>query len=149
MSTKPVVWVVLAFSLACGLASSAAAADGPYYLWGWSGPWTYVRPSAYVDQQPPYFAVHPPVYYSYPVSRTYGLLPYPYLPRPSTREATPPQPVVVLNPYVAQPDQDSTGPEVIINPFVADSDDAETLPEARLPGRVQVSYPAAMFDQPG
>jgi hypothetical protein len=81
----------------------------------------------------PYFALHPPVYYSYPVPRTYGYSPFAYGPWVMTPEvAAPPQPVTIINPYVPNADKApateasdrsaavSAQPEplVIINPYV-------------------------------
>ena len=81
---------------------------------------------------PPYFALHPPVYYKgRPVARSYGYSPFPY---PGTMQT--PEPVeevqakMIINPHV-QPavdkkpqatDDDRVAeivPEVIRNPFVA------------------------------
>ena len=51
---------------------------------------------------PPYFALHPPVYYSYPVPRPYGYSPFTY----SGNIRTPQiigeviQPAIIRNPYV-------------------------------------------------
>jgi hypothetical protein len=82
----------------------------------------------------PYFALHPPVYYSEPVPRTYGYSPFAYPPGVMTPELNgEPQPVTINNPYVptttpgsaeVKPSDRSaatgTPPEplVIINPFV-------------------------------
>src|SRR5436190_2059368 len=49
----------------------------------------------------PYFALHPPVYYSQPVPRTYGYSPFAYPPGVMTPELDgEPQPVTINNPYV-------------------------------------------------
>lgn len=81
----------------------------------------------------PYFALHPPVYYSYPVPRTYGYSPFAYPPSVMTPEVAPSQPLEIINPHVPSngettPAQDvsdrsvNAGPQpqslVIINPFV-------------------------------
>jgi hypothetical protein len=81
----------------------------------------------------PYFALHPPVYYSYPVPRTYGYSPFAYPPGVMTPElAAPPQPVTIINPYVPKAEQKASiettdrsarapaqpEPLVIINPYV-------------------------------
>jgi hypothetical protein len=82
----------------------------------------------------PYFALHPAVYYSEPVPRTYGYSPFAYPPGVMTPELNgEPQPVTINNPYVptttpgsaeVKPSDRSaatgTPPEplVIINPFV-------------------------------
>ncbi len=49
----------------------------------------------------PFYALHPPVYYSYPVPRTYGYSPFAYPPGVMTPEiACEVQPVTINNPYV-------------------------------------------------
>jgi hypothetical protein len=53
-------------------------------------------------QQLPYFALFPPVYYSYPVARSYGYSPFAYPPGTVTPEVAP-GPVEFINPYVPQP----------------------------------------------
>jgi hypothetical protein len=85
-------------------------------------------------QNLPYFALHPPVYYSYPVPRTYGYSPFAYPPgvmTPDIVENT--QPVTIVNPYVpgtkpasndANADRSASTasnpePLVVINPYVS------------------------------
>lgn len=77
---------------------------------------------------PPYFALHPPVYYSEQVARPYGLSPFAY--RSAPVEAHRAQPAMITNPFVSQPP--ATQPEaaepakdpvaaharVIVNPYV-------------------------------
>jgi hypothetical protein len=79
----------------------------------------------------PYFALHPPVYYSEPVPRTYGYSPFAYPPGVMTPDImVAPQPVTINNPYVptktpaATTDRSAAAnqapePLVIINPFVS------------------------------
>jgi hypothetical protein len=83
----------------------------------------------------PYFALHPPVYYSEPVPRTYGYSPFAYPPGVMTPDVViAPQPVTINNPYVparapaaapaAATDRSASAnqapePLVIINPFVS------------------------------
>ena len=83
----------------------------------------------------PYFALHPPVYYSEPVPRTYGYSPFAYPPGVMTPEIVgEPQPVTINNPYVpmttpakadVKPSDRSASanqapePLVIVNPFVS------------------------------
>ncbi|TWT32087.1 hypothetical protein [Blastopirellula retiformator] len=54
---------------------------------------------------PPYYAIHPPVYYSHSVARPYGISPFAISSyQPSQRvvyQAPTPEPQVVINPYVA------------------------------------------------
>ncbi len=83
----------------------------------------------------PYFALHPPVYYSEPVPRPYGYSPFAYPPGTMTPEVvTMAQPVTINNPYVMPSMPTSTEvkpidrsaaveqapePLVIINPYVS------------------------------
>lgn len=85
---------------------------------------------------PPYFSLHPPVYYSVPVPRTYGYSPFAYpgsVPTPDVQLG----PEEIVNPYV-EPDQDEapeakdasaktatyikSAPLVVRNPFVEQHD---------------------------
>ncbi len=76
---------------------------------------------------PPYFALHPPVYYSAPIPRTYGYSPFAYPGTVPTPEiVTPAEPEVIENPHVqqtkSQPLGDKTAAvtwEVIRNPFAS------------------------------
>ena len=72
---------------------------------------------------PPYFAIHPPVYYSQPVPRTYGYSPYAYPGTMQTPEIV--EPEMIENPHVSQPAQEEATSnvkvvryQVIDNPFV-------------------------------
>ena len=79
----------------------------------------------------PYFALHPPVYYSYPVPRTYGYSPFAYWPGVMTPDVTM-GPLEIINPHVPSTKTntpstktDTTAamrrqpePLVIINPYV-------------------------------
>lgn len=62
----------------------------------------YGQYSLYVQERIPYFAQNPPVYYSYPVPRTYGHSPYAYPAWFKTPEAATPTPITLDNPYVPQ-----------------------------------------------
>ena len=99
------------------------------------------------DRRVPYFAAHPPVYYSYPVARTYGYSPFAYMPHVQTPEIieSPMGPQEILNPYVPseeQPSEEVSGsairpnepgpdkttqlprhpqPLLVINPYVSQS----------------------------
>lgn len=126
MGLKLAIWALFAVSMICVL-PHAAAAEGPYFAGGGFAPWAYWPGSVYAIERRPYFALHPPVYYSYPVARTYGLLPYPYLPSPVIRDVR--RPV----------------PQRIVNPYVVESGVVGGPPQTALPERVHVTYPAAMF----
>ena len=114
--------LILMIFVVAGATVSTAQADngycGPYnshaYGNGW---WPYTL--GYVPI-PPYYALHPPVYYSVPVARPYGYSPYPL---PGT--ALPPIPAApvaleVTNPYIESAVVDSTAstPRLIVNPYV-------------------------------
>jgi hypothetical protein len=108
----------------------ARAWDYPCSWWGPTG-------SLYVsDQTPPYFAIHPPVYYSYVVRRPYGYSPFPYPPDVLTPERPPTSPLVVHNQYacveVAAPTGNSSaaakpGPLRIQNSFVTSAAQAPAI----------------------
>jgi len=132
------------------LVSAASAADGPflshapcgYYGWYWGDLYSFQAREA-----TPYFAHHPPVYYSLPVPRTYGYTPFPYPPSVMTPEVLAPVPKVIENRYVPrkaqeQPPADRTasGPLRIVNPYVVQ---VAEQPAAPLP---QVVYPAALAE---
>lgn len=96
------------------------------------------------ERRVPYFAAHPPVYYSQPVPRTYGYSPFAYTPDTRTPDVVPAaQPVEIINPYVpssskaapktvepkahstrgrtiseSKPADEYRGPLTIINPYV-------------------------------
>ena len=106
-------------------ASDARAQGGCYpYL----SQWNY---RAYSMDSVPYFALHPPVYYSFPVPRTYGYSPFAYpfgTPTPEVVSATAQR--EMINPYVPQEDLPSKKgrpmaqktariePKIILNPYV-------------------------------
>lgn len=113
--------------------------------------------SIYGQDYIPYFSRHPPVYYSYPVARTYGWSPYAYPPGVLTPEyASAPEPVTVINPHVERVKKSTSSDERtakvaplrIRNPYVeeglAQSDDADTsAPLAVEVRKPKVIYPAA------
>jgi hypothetical protein len=78
---------------------------------------------------PPYFALHPPVYYSRPVPRTYGYSPFAYPGIIATPEIVEPTPEEVINPHVkpsAKAEVETTKnrtakvqSRTIINPYVS------------------------------
>lgn len=123
--TRLVLSAVCLVSL-LGLSSSAKACDGGFgYGWGMG----YLYNS--LENRVPYFAAHPPVYYSYPVPRTYGHSPFAYPPHFRTPEViAEPVAIEVTNPYVtpkevsAAPAEQSVAtptapaPLVVINPYV-------------------------------
>ena len=120
---------------ACAWATPARAFDGCGHGYGGYG-LGYLYNS--LQYNVPYFAAFPPVYYSYPVPRTYGYSPFAYPPgvmTPDVIEVS--EPAIIENPYVpssapepqAKPAEkkDSTvatpavsEPLVILNPYVAE-----------------------------
>lgn len=140
MKTRLMILLVMVLALfVAGFAAPASACDNCYGGGGGWGGWGYDIGYLYnsLDYNVPYFAAHPPVYYSYPVPRTYGYSPFAYPPGTMTPDVVmgeEVQPVEIVNPYVPQEQQDkaradqsasnakiSTQPQplVIINPFVA------------------------------
>ena len=108
----------------------AALGVGGDFSYGWDIADLYRQ----LYQNLPYFALHPPVYYSQPVPRTYGYSPFAYGPEIMTPEVIEEsKPVTIDNPYVPlknaapaeakTPDRSastSSTPEplVITNPYV-------------------------------
>jgi hypothetical protein len=145
----------------CFLVAGISSADGPgsYLSEGGChgvGAWDYfyLPRSTYTHDYIPYFAKHPPVYYSYPVPRTYGYSPYAYPPSVRTPEVEFVEPVTIRNPYVPKSetrqkrraDQVTRQPLRIRNPFVEQSDVSGL---AKLPERKpQVVYPASLGKSP-
>jgi hypothetical protein len=116
------------------LAVSAPAASAVAQNCGWGG-W-YGGYSSYSREYIPYFSQHPPVYYSYPVPRTYGWSPYAYPPGTMTPELelqAAPAPTSFRNPFykpegktestASTDSQGSTAALRIVNPFVAGAAD--------------------------
>jgi hypothetical protein len=112
------VAVLALFSIGPGSASAGSPTWWP--LWSGSVYTSHVR------GLPPYFSLYPPVYYSYPVPRTYGYSPFAYPLGTPTPEVTitdaPSQ--IMINPYVprsqsaSQAEKTAGGPLTISNPFV-------------------------------
>jgi hypothetical protein len=116
---------LLGVTLVLGLGTSAARADCGSCGHGWYGPLYRL----YVGESIPYFALHPPVYYSYPVPRTYGYSPWAYPPGVMTPEVQQ-GPVVIPNPHAAPPvevpnkdvsHQTAQAPHRRVNPYVTTS----------------------------
>jgi len=140
MKTQPtILFVVLLALVLAVMAAPARACDNCGGGWGGGGwGWGYDIGYLYnqLDYNVPYFAAHPPVYYSYPVPRTYGYSPFAYPPGTMTPDVVlhdEVQPVEIVNPYVPKSQQKAGGvdtsaenrvstepqPLVIMNPFVA------------------------------
>ena len=94
------LWMVCGVLLASSVGASSAKAQflsgGGYGL----GFFNYGN-NSYMDQRIPYYALYPPVYYSYPVARTYGYSPFAYPPGTRTPDIAPTaQAATYINPYV-------------------------------------------------
>lgn len=144
MKTVLTTWAVWAVLAAYGLPGGTTTAKGACISPWLPSPWVYLPPSIYVREQIPYFALHPPVYYSHPVRRPYGHLPYPYLPSGLAADR-----------YGTGQDRGlrdvrrrAAGPVTILNPYVAPPSETGVSARAISPRRPQVSYPAKMADQP-
>jgi hypothetical protein len=107
-------------------ATPATACDGFGYGWGMGQLYNSL------EYRVPYFAAHPPVYYSYPVPRTYGHSPFAYPPHFRTPEVVvEPVALEISNPYVTPAKSTEPVPErsvemnsapaplVVMNPYVA------------------------------
>jgi hypothetical protein len=141
--------LLLAALASCGIFSSSTANA---YWWNGAGVGIgglYQSLDYPTETRVPYFAAHPPVYYSTPVPRTYGYSPFAYPPDVRTPEVAGGcvvQPAEIINPYVPSstseesaakskttsktirnrtishgdsPAAEPTGPMTIINPFVS------------------------------
>ena len=95
----------VAAGLVAAVSVPAQAGDGCFgYGWGMGQLYNSL------EYRVPYFAAHPPVYYSYPVPRTYGHSPFAYPPHFRTPEiAAEPVALEISNPYVL-PKQDADKP---------------------------------------
>jgi hypothetical protein len=78
---------------------------GGAWLWGYDAP--------YERDHIPFYALHPPVYYSYPIARAYGWTPFAY------------SPDAVILPL------DEGGAKQIINPFVPPSNPPAPAPSTK------------------
>lgn len=91
-------------------AGSAAEADAQ---WGWQGyPQFYGRNvyTVYDQDRLPYFSLHPPVYYSRPIPRTYGYSPFAYPGIVRTPDVPVGDPQIVVNPYYDAAPQEPAPP---------------------------------------
>ena len=132
------LWAICFTAVVALFVNSATASEpygGQHYL-PWYSPYPADLTQLYETGKiptPPYFSLHPPVYYSRPVARTYGYSPYAYPPQTKTPEpAVPaPTPKVIQNHFVpplkdatkeTPKDRIAVTPVRIINPFVTDGE---------------------------
>jgi hypothetical protein len=86
---------------------------------------SYYAPGMYAnDTRQPYFALNPPVYYSYAVPRPYGYSPFPY---PG---------------YVETPHVPAAEPQTLMNPYFLDAPTEPKSPTDALPTPKSVPTPA-------
>lgn len=119
------------FGAICATASWVYAADGvcgpcspgAYYGAFWGG-W-----NLYGQDPVPFYALHPPVYYSLPVPRTYGYSPFAYPPGVMTPEVLSAEPAVIQNHTIpGKPAAQEKSARVAVaplrlqNPFVVQSE---------------------------
>jgi len=149
MTTKLAVWVLLIGLAIQGLPAVATAACGPYFSGYGATPWACSSSNTYlhVRNTLPYFALHPPVYYSHWVSRPYGLSPFADFPGSAGL-----QPVQLPSPQMVDVMQKEYRPRPkplrIINPYVVQLGDNEFSPEATVPRPPQVVHPAVTTELP-
>lgn len=90
--------------LLVGLLANSVKADhglGLAYLYGY-GAMTQIGPRAYVPP-PPYFSLHPPVYYGRRYTRPYGVSPFASWPQLNATPSYAPQPHVQRNQVISNP----------------------------------------------
>ncbi|HVC95362.1 MAG TPA: hypothetical protein VND64_16825 [Pirellulales bacterium] len=110
--------------VAWGMSGSAAQAQ-----FGGNGFYLYNLPQNLYgngNDSIPFYSLHPPVYYSMPVPRTYGYSPFAYPPGFMTPEILPAEPKVMLNPHAPRRsspkrtgERVTMSPRIIVNPYVA------------------------------
>jgi len=118
---------------ACGSVLSAADGAWPSYAPGCYGS-LWVEWNVYGRERLPYYALHPPVYYSVPVPRTYGYSPFAYPPGVMTPELLPLEPRVLKNHTIpskptgqGKPARVAVAPLRLTNPYVVKSPDPARL----------------------
>lgn len=128
---KKVFLSLVVLSIGVGSAQAWNGCNGGFgYGWG------YLFDN--LDNKVPHFAAYPPVYYSYPVPRTYGYSPFAYPPGVMTPEVIETvEPSIIENPHVensipetqARPEAknestvggpSSSVPLVIVNPYATE-----------------------------
>jgi hypothetical protein len=135
--------ITLGIGLAFVVALTASSAQAQFGAGGYGiGFYNYGNGGGINQPSIPYYALYPPVYYSFPVARTYGYSPFAYPPGVMTPDVIPNSgPIEFQNPYVpkapepVQPkpasDKVTTGPRTYQNPYVTHSRGASGDPIAR------------------
>jgi len=132
MSLRNILRIVVVLTALACIAAPATASACDWGMWGNYG-WNYFRAPLRTGNlpTPPYFSIHPPVYYSGLIHRPYGDSPYAYYPdRPVSMMFTPgaiaSTPKMIDNPYVkgdASTASTATKSKLIINPYYEPSDE--------------------------
>ncbi len=126
------------------ISCNTALAGGYDFYSPWGYGWDcYYQPSLYSYEYIPYYALHPPVYYSYRIdARSYGDSPFPFPPGLSALQAysVSPQPQMIRNEHVEESnlptDQYQThAPLRIPNPYVEQSGDTGVSKGAKWEGK--------------
>lgn len=133
MNLKRILLAAGALIVAVSLASSTWAID--QYGFVINGNYGGLpRAYNYRVPTPPYFAVHPPVYYSHAVRRPYGLSPYAWPASRSNFARVHSAPRMVHNPFAPQTKAKvqreavaASQPQMIFNPFVTEVNNASQL----------------------
>jgi hypothetical protein len=123
---KKLVLIVAAVAAVCVFQETSKADNGcggGCGGWGGFAPWY----TGYSREYIPYYSMHPPVYYSYPVPRAYGWSPWAYPPGTMTPE--------ILG--------EMTGPQEIINPHVPPAPEAKPTSTNKSVQRRAVQGPVA------
>ena len=107
---------------------ASASGIAPYGTGGFAYPGWFYQSSPYATGRiptPPYFSIHPPVYYSAPVPRTYGYSPYAYPGSVRTPDLEFEKKVAIIqNPFTSdkknKKEMKTAGSKarMIVNPFV-------------------------------
>ena len=122
-----VVGVVVLASVPDVASAQYAGYGGPYVPYCWD----YGYAGVYGSEMP-YFTLHPPVYYSYRVARTFGYSPFAYPPYVMTPDSEPPRTSAVHKPAADEGVETPDGPQAIgqplriENPFVEQANRAAT-----------------------
>ena len=115
------LFLAAAMVAASGAAASSANAQCAGYGGGYGGYgyWDIGRLYSVLADNVPYYSAFPPVYYSYPVPRTYGYSPFAYPPGVMTPEVEMVEPVAINNPYFRGDSVEPADAEATINQTTA------------------------------
>jgi hypothetical protein len=149
MNKKLVGGLLVAVGLICATTVHGQDWGGGYpYAPPWWG--CYAYRSTYASESVPYFALHPPVYYSYRVARTYGYSPFAYPPgvmTPSLESRRSPSSAAAVIEETLEPQ--GPKPLRIDNPYVEQSHGPGVTQRRQSTGpQPKIVYPAALAQRP-